>query len=126
MKEQFQTILNKAEDSLEAAKLLAAQGYYDFSASRVYYAMFYVAEALLLERGLSFSSHAATIANYGKEYSKTGIMDRKFHKYLIAVQDLRSQGGYGYSPGVSESNVKEALSWAAEFLEVATAYLQAK
>ncbi|OQY33140.1 MAG: hypothetical protein B6I38_03815 [Anaerolineaceae bacterium 4572_5.1] len=124
MKERFQSILSKATDSLEAAKLLAEQGYYDFSASRAYYVMFYAAEALLLARGLSFSSHAATIANYGKEYSKTGDMDRKFHKYLIAVQDLRSQGDYSYGPGVSASHAKEALSWAAEFLEAATAYLE--
>ena len=89
MKEQLHAILDKAKDSLDAAKLLADQGYFDFAASRTYYAMFYTAEALLLARGLSFSSHAAVIANYGKEYSKTKDMDRKFHKYLIAVQDLR-------------------------------------
>lgn len=33
MKGQFQTILDKAKDSLDAAKLLADQGYFDFSAS---------------------------------------------------------------------------------------------
>ena len=51
-------------------------------------------------------------------------MDRKFHKYLIAVQDLRSQGDYSYSPAVSESHVGNALSWAAEFLAEAEEYLQ--
>ena len=55
MKEQLQAILEKAEESLEAAKLLAKDDYYDFSASRAYYTMFYTAEALLLSRGLSFS-----------------------------------------------------------------------
>jgi uncharacterized protein (UPF0332 family) len=124
MKEQYQAILDKAKESLEAAKLLLEQGYYDFSASRAYYAMFYAAEALLLARGLSFSSHTAVIANYGKEFSKTGEMDRKYHKYLIAVQDLRSQGDYSYGPGVTERHVREALSWAAEFLKVTTDYLE--
>ena len=124
MKEQYQTILDKAKESFEAAELLADQGYFDFSASRTYYAMFYAAEALLLARGLSFSSHTAVIANYGKEFSKTGEMDRKYHKYLIAVQDLRSQGDYSYGPGVTESHAREALSWAAEFLEATTEYLE--
>ncbi len=123
MKEQLHAILDKAKDSLDAAKLLADQGYFDFAASRTYYAMFYTAEALLLARGLSFSSHAAVIANYGKEYSKTKDMDRKFHKYLIAVQDLRSQGDYSYHPGVSESYAREAISWATEFIEATKAYL---
>jgi len=126
MKEQLLAILDKATDSLDAAKLLADQGYFDFAASRTYYAMFYTAEALLLARGLSFSSHAAVIANYGKEYSKTKDMDRKFHKYLIAVQDLRSQGDYSYHPGVSENHAREAISWAAEFIQVTKAYLEDK
>ena len=59
MKEQFQSILDKAPDSIEAARLLGDRGYFDFAASRAYYA----AEALLLARGLAFSSHAAVIAN---------------------------------------------------------------
>lgn len=124
MNEQYQAILDKAQDSLDAARLLLTQDYFDFAASRAYYAMYYAAEALLLARGLSFSSHAAVIANYGKEFSKTGDMDRKFHKHLIAVQDLRSQGDYSYHPGVSHHKASEAVSWAAEFLEAATAYLE--
>ena len=66
MKETYQVILNKAQESLEDANLLLDEGYYDFAASRTYYAMYYTAEALLLARGLSFSSHAAVIANSGK------------------------------------------------------------
>ena len=92
MNEQLQMILDKAGESLEAARLLAVQGYRDFAASRAYYAMYYTAEALLLSRGQSYSSHAAVIANYGKEFSKTKVLDPKFHKYLIATQDFRSQG----------------------------------
>ena len=124
MNKQYEAILKKAQDSLDAARLLLIQDYSDFAASRAYYAMYYAAEALLLVRGLSFSSHTAVIANYGKEYSKTGEMNRKFHKYLIAVQDLRSQGDYSYHPGVSQHKASEAVSWAAEFIEAARAYLE--
>lgn len=46
MSEQVRVILEKAQNSLEAAQLLAEKGYNDFSASRAYYAMFYTAEAL--------------------------------------------------------------------------------
>ncbi len=34
-------LLEKAKESLEAAKSLLKDGFYDFSASRSYYAMFY-------------------------------------------------------------------------------------
>ncbi len=126
MNEQIQIILDKAQSSLDAAQLLADQGYLDFAASRVYYAMFYAAEALLLHRELTFTSHSAVLAAYGKEYSKTKELDPKFHKYLIAARDYRSQGDYSYSPGVPEEQVKNALVWAGEFLEAAKTYLGEK
>lgn len=59
-------LLKKARDSLRGAKLLAGDELYDFAASRAYYTMFYVAEALLLGEGLSFSKHSAVIAAFGR------------------------------------------------------------
>jgi uncharacterized protein (UPF0332 family) len=59
MKPEQGDLLRKAEDSLNAAKLMRENGYYDFAASRAYYAMFYVAEAFLLGKGLAFSKHSA-------------------------------------------------------------------
>jgi len=123
MNVQIKAILDKARESLAAAQLLSEQGYPDFAASRAYYTMFYTAQALLLHRGLSFSSHSAVIAAYGKEYSKTKVLDPKFHKYLIAVQDFRSQADYIFGVGVSESHAQNAVNWASEFLEIASDYL---
>ena len=88
--------------------------------------MFYTAEALLLSKGLSFSSHSAVIANYGKEFSKSKEIDPRYHKQLIAVQDLRTQGDYSFGIGVSEVSLEQALQWAADFLQVATAFLREK
>ena len=53
-----------------AAQLLNDQGFHDFATSRAYYAMFYVAEALLLGEGLTFSKHSAVIAAFGKSFVK--------------------------------------------------------
>jgi uncharacterized protein (UPF0332 family) len=44
----------KARYSLAAAELLTSEGYHDIAASRAYYAMFYVAEALLFPRAWLF------------------------------------------------------------------------
>ncbi len=61
-------LLTKAEESLQAAKLLADNKLYDFSVSRSYYSMFYLTQIFLLSKDLSFSSHAAVISalNTGK------------------------------------------------------------
>jgi uncharacterized protein (UPF0332 family) len=59
---EVRSLLQKARESLDAARLLLQQGYHDFAASRSYYGMFYAAEAALLRKGLVFSKHAAVIA----------------------------------------------------------------
>ena len=83
MSEEIKKLLDKARKSLESARLLLKNGYGGFAASRAYYAMFYVAEAFLLSKGLTYSSHSATIANFGFEFVKTKKVDSKFHRYLI-------------------------------------------
>src|SRR5213594_1430495 len=54
-------LLEKAKSSLDASVLLLERDFYDFAASRAYYVMFYVAEAILLGEGLTFSKHSAVI-----------------------------------------------------------------
>jgi uncharacterized protein (UPF0332 family) len=88
--------------------------------------MFYVAEALLLDQGLAFSSHSAIIANFGKEFAKTKIFDSKFHNYLIKSQDRRNIGDYAIGSHLTEEEVLEMLSWAKEFLKAGGDYLKQK
>jgi uncharacterized protein (UPF0332 family) len=58
MRPEQADLLVKAQQSLEAARVMEERGYYDFAASRAYYTMFYLAEALLLGLGLTFSKHS--------------------------------------------------------------------
>ena len=62
MTSEQETLSLRAKESLAAAKLLHQSGYHGFAASRAYYAMFYMAEALLLGKNLAFSKHSAVIA----------------------------------------------------------------
>lgn len=59
--------------------------------SRAYYAMFYVAEALLDQVGLAFSSHAAVISAFGQNFAKTGQLPTDLHRYLIDAQAQRTR-----------------------------------
>ncbi len=90
MKFETQALLEKARQSLQAAENLRKDGFLDFSASRTYYAMFYTAEALLIEQGLSYNSHSAVIAAFGKRFAKTGLLDSRFHRYLLDAQGTRN------------------------------------
>jgi uncharacterized protein (UPF0332 family) len=117
--------IDKAKESLAAADLLLSQGFIAFATSRAYYAMFYVAQALLTSRGQSYSSHAAVQAAYGREFAKSGDLDVRFHRWLLDAQDLRNVGDYGIGTSITETQACQVIAWAREFLDEATAYLNA-
>jgi uncharacterized protein (UPF0332 family) len=115
-------LLQKAEDSLRAARLLANEGLHDFAASRAYYTMFYMAEALLLGDGLVFSKHSAVNAAFGREFVKTGWVPAHLHQYLIKAMEARHTGDYGPAH-VDEAEVVVHIDRAEEFLKVVEALL---
>lgn len=126
MRPEIKALLDKAKRSRKAAENLYNDGDIDFSASRAYYAMFYIASALLLSKGLSFSSHSAVIANFGKEFARTRLIDPKYHNYLIDAQDRRNIGDYEIVFSVTDEQAKEILQWSGEFIEAAESYLNAQ
>jgi uncharacterized protein (UPF0332 family) len=109
-------LLAKARDSLAAAEVLAQQGFHEFSASRAYYAMFYVARALLRTEGLSYSRHAAVIAAFGQHFAKTERVPRHFHRYLIDAQDTRTAADYDTVTDLSAQSSAEQIQRAHEFI----------
>jgi len=123
MTPEIESLLAKSQQSLQAAELLQADGYFNFAASRLYYAMFYVAQALLLSREQSYSSHSAVIAAYGREFAKTGTLDTRFHRWLLDAQDIRNVGDYGIGEEISAVQCQELVMWAKSFLETANTYL---
>ncbi|MDL1944355.1 HEPN domain-containing protein [Chloroflexi bacterium CFX2] len=124
MKQEVSELLDKARRSIKTAEKILKGGEVDFAGSRAYYAMFYVAEALLLEKGLAFSSHSAIIANFGREFAKTKILNPKFHNYLIKSQDRRNIGDYAIGSHLTEEEVREMLTWAKEFLKAGENYFE--
>jgi len=124
MKSETEALFAKAHQSLQAAANLKHDGFLDFAASRAYYAMFYVAEALLIEQGFSYNSHSAVIGAFGKLFAKTGKLDVRFHRYLLDAQDTRNVGDYGIGLGVAAEQVEEIMIWAEEFLEAAKVLLE--
>ena len=121
---EIQHYLNLADESHEVAKVLIDMGHARFSAAQSYYTIFYLAEAVLLSKGLAFSSHSAVVAAYGKEFAKTGFLDPKFHRYIIDAQERREVGHYGdEGEEVTDQEARESFQWAGEFMEAAKAYL---
>jgi len=108
--------LERAEQSIQAARQLASGGYYDFAASRAYYAAFYAATAVLLNEGLELSKHSAVVASIHQRFVKTGKLDKEQGKALSWLFELRSIGDYGGTVHVSRGDAEEAIQAAERFL----------
>ena len=117
-------LLKKANDSLRGARVLFNEGLNDFSASRSYYTMFYVAEALLLTKSLSFSKHKAVISFFGKEFVKSGAIPKQMHSYITDAFRYRQLGDYGISGSISRDKAKELMGHAEEFIKTINEFLR--
>jgi uncharacterized protein (UPF0332 family) len=109
-------LLVQAQESLAAARLLHQSGYHGFAAVRAYYAMFYIAEAFLLGKGLAFSKHSGVIAAFGEHLSKTGVVPKGFHRYLIRGMQVRHAGDYGKAQSVTAAEAAVQIGLAEKFL----------
>jgi len=116
--------IERAEQSIRAAKQLALGGYGDFSASRAYYAAFYAATAILLHEGLELSKHSAVIASIHQRFVKTGKLDQEQGKSLNWLFELRGIGDYGVTAHVSRKDVDQAIDAAERFLAAIKSLLQ--
>lgn len=126
MKRKTGQLLHKAQEAIEAATLLLQGGKNDFAAGRAYYAMFYVAEGLLFEKGLEFRKHGGVHAAFGDYFAKTGDLDARFHRYLLEAFESRLEADYGVDVALSTDAVEELIRRAKEFLTAARQHLEPK
>jgi uncharacterized protein (UPF0332 family) len=126
MKEEAAGLRSKANRSIAAAATLLQTGDPDFAASRAYYAMFYIAEALLLSRGLSFSKHTAVQAAFGKHFVKSAELDPRYHRWLLEAFAARIAGDYGVEMVLTREDVEDTIHRAQSFLETAHQYLHSE
>ena len=122
--EEMAANLERAEASIRAAKDLAVGGYYDFAASRAYYAAFYAATAVLLCEESEFSKHSGVIASIHREFVKTGRLDKRYGKDLNWLFELRGIGDYGATVHVSRRDAEKAIRVAEEFLRAIEGLIQ--
>jgi len=124
LNEAVRALLAKAERSFNAAELLLKSGSAEFAVSRLYYGAFYIAEALLLDEGLSFSSHRSVIGEYGRLFAKTERLDRGFHALLVQTFSMRQSADYAPTYDPDGEAVRAMIEEGRAFLDAARSYLE--
>jgi uncharacterized protein (UPF0332 family) len=110
-------LIERANKYIKSAEVLIAQEDYESSVSRTYYAMFYSAEAILLTKDLSFSSHKGVISGFGEHFVKTGIFPREMGRELNRAFEKRQVGDYGHTFVISREEAEQVLAKGRVFIE---------
>lgn len=76
-----------------------------------------------MEEECSFSKHSAVIADFGKNFAKTGKVPQEFHQYLINAFNKRNIADYDAEVIVEKADAELQIKRAEEFLNFAENYL---
>ena len=124
MNEATKHLLEKAGRAIAAAERELTSSEAAFAVARAYYAMFYVAEALLNEKGLRFRKHGGVHGAFGEHFAKTGALDAKYHRWLLAAFEKRITADYEIAEVIEPDDTIEVIAQAKEFLDIARRYLE--
>ncbi len=116
-------LIQKAQRYLKSAQLLLEDKDYESSVSRTYYAMFYAAQAVLLTKNLSFSSHKGVISAFGEHFVKTGTFPKEMGRELNRAFEKRQIGDYEYTFVVSNEDAEQILQSGKEFVNTIARWL---
>lgn len=120
---EIDDLVGKAKRFMHTAEYALSTGDYGSCASRGYYAMFSMAEAILLTKGLTASSHKGVISLLSEHFAKTGILARYLGKALNNAYDKRLIGDYGVDRTVTKEEAATLFDAAQDFIQQVNDYL---
>lgn len=109
--------LGRAEDSMRAACVLVEASLLHDAESRLYYAIYHAAVALLLTEGCEPRSHAGTASLLGLHFVKTGRMGPEDARLFARIQKYRLEADYGRDFVLTEAALREDLVSCQGFLD---------
>ena len=84
----------KADAVMIEARDNAKLGHWTLAANRLYYAVFHIATALLIDKSLTAKSHAGVIRILCKEFVLRGLLDQADSRLISRLQNMRNSGDY--------------------------------
>lgn len=114
---EINSLLKRADRYLVTAEILIREKDYESSVSRSYYAMFFAAQAILLSKGLTFSSHKMTISAFGEYFVKTGLFSKEMGKDFNKAFDRRQISDYYHDFIIDKSGAEEYVNNAKNFVD---------
>ena len=121
---EIQWLLDRASESLKAAKLMANNHLYHSAVSEGYYTMFYCAQAPILQKGKNASTHKGVIIHFSDSYIKTNEIDRSFSAMLSNAFAARGKADYEIGLEISAPETETVIADAEQFFQMTLGILQ--
>lgn len=109
--------LEKAKESLDAARDEMRAGRLSFSVNRLYYACFYVVSAILFKEGFQFKKHSGVRAAFHKHFVKSERVGRIQGQLYDELFEARQRGDYMELIHFQKEQIEEWLQRAKQFVE---------
>jgi uncharacterized protein len=122
--EEIKKEISRADKALKSAEVLIQKSYYEDAISRCYYGALHAARALLLIENINIGSHQAVRRLFGKNFIKTGKLDKKYAKILAEVQDNRYRADYDVIYSATQEDAEDSLEEANDFFAEIREYLK--
>ncbi|MCK9449755.1 MAG: HEPN domain-containing protein [Bacteroidales bacterium] len=79
---------------MKLLKFLFKNGFWNSAVNRLYYAIFYAVNALLVLNVIDSQTHSGQRTQFSRHFIKTRKLDKKYGKLLVQLYDWRQQGDY--------------------------------
>lgn len=116
----------RAQECLEAARLLLDAGDFKSAANRSYYAVFHAMRSVLAFDGIDMKHHSGIISEFRRLYIKTGILDKSLSPIISVLFNTRQDSDYDDFFVISKAEVAEQITNADTFLSAIGQYLDTK
>ncbi len=99
----------KAQEAIEQVKWLIENKQFFLAVNRIYYGVYYMLSAIALKEHFKTSKHLQLIGWFNKTYVKTGLIDRKYGRWINQAYENRMEGDYNVLADFTEEKVKQAF-----------------
>jgi len=109
--------LERAQETLEDARILANSERWNACVNRLYYACFYAVSALLIKEGYSSSKHTGVRSLFNLHFVKTGVVPKELARIYNDLFERRQESDYADFITFKESQIQPLIPQAEEFVE---------
>ena len=110
--------IDRANETIEEAKIMAQFGHWNTTANRLYYACFYVVIAMFLKDGIISKTHNGVISILVKDYLHKGIITQNDAWLFGDLFNKRQESDYKDVRRFSKEEIEPLISEAEKFIIV--------